>query len=271
MAGGDGSQALVASIAIEHDLPFVCVPAGTRNHLALDLGVDRNDVAGALDAFANGYERRVDLGCVAGRIFVNNVSLGVYARIVQSEEYRDNKVGTMTAMLPELLGPDAPPFDLSYDTPGGNVPASADLMLVSNNRYQLNRLAGMGSRPRLDTGRLSVVVMTVRSAADLAQLVACESSGRLSSYKGWREWETTELEVRSSTAIEAGVDGEALQFDSPLRFEILPGALRVRVAPHHPGYSPAAVAEVFQRRGFRRLLRVAAGREAGLHHHDAAG
>ena len=46
MAGGDGSQALVSAIAIEHDLPYVCVPAGTRNHLALDLGVDRDDVVG---------------------------------------------------------------------------------------------------------------------------------------------------------------------------------------------------------------------------------
>jgi diacylglycerol kinase family enzyme len=264
MAGGDGSQALVASIAIEHDLPFVCVPAGTRNHLALDLGVDRNDVAGALDAYADGYERRMDLGRVAGRIFVNNVSLGVYARIVQSDAYRDDKVGTVTDMLPDLLGPDAPPFDLSYDSPDGTAPGSADLMLVSNNRYRLDRLGGMGSRPRLDAGRLGIVVMTVRSAADLAQLVACESAGRISAYKGWKEWEATELEVRSSTSIEAGVDGEALRFDSPLRFEILPGALRVRVAPHHPGYSPAAVAETVQRRGIRRLVSVAAGREAGL-------
>jgi diacylglycerol kinase family enzyme len=271
MAGGDGSQALVASIAIEHDLPFVCVPAGTRNHLALDLGVDRNDVAGALDAFADGYERRIDLGRVAGRVFVNNVSLGVYARIVQSDAYRDDKVGTMTEMLPELLGPDAPPFDLSYDSPDGAAPGSADLMLVSNNRYQLSRLGGMGSRPRLDTGRLGIVVMTVRSAADLAQLIACESAGRLSAYKGWKEWEATELEVRSSAPIEAGVDGEALRFDSPLRFEILPGALRVRVAPHHPGFSPAAVAETVQRRGIRRLVGVAAGREAGLRHDGGAG
>ena len=47
MAGGDGSQALVASVAAHHDVPYVCVPAGTRNHLALDLGLDRADVLGA--------------------------------------------------------------------------------------------------------------------------------------------------------------------------------------------------------------------------------
>jgi diacylglycerol kinase family enzyme len=263
MAGGDGSQALVASIAIEHDLPFVCVPAGTRNHLALDLGVDRDDVVGALDAYADGYERPVDLGRVAGRVFVNNVSLGVYARIVQSDAYRDNKLGTVTEMLPDLLGPGAPPFDLSYDDPDGATPATADLMLVSNNRYRLQRLGGFGSRPRLDGGQLSILVVSVRSGAELAELIACQSAGRLSAYRGYREWDAPELEVRSSSRIEAGVDGEALQFDSPLRFEILPAALRVRVAPHHPGYSPAAIAEAVEQGGIRRLVRVAAGHEAG--------
>jgi diacylglycerol kinase family enzyme len=241
----------------------VCIPAGTRNHLALDLGVDREDVVGALEAFGHGYERRVDLGRVAGRVFVNNVSLGVYARIVQSDAYRDDKVGTVTRMLPELLGPDAPPFDLSFDDPDGATDGQADLMLVSNNRYRLERIGGFGSRVSLDTGRLGIVVLKVRSGAELAQLVACQSAGQISRFPGWREWEATELEVRSHEPIEAGVDGEALRFDSPLRFEIQPGALRVRVAPHHPGYSPAAVAASVQRRGVRRLFAVAAGRDGG--------
>ena len=61
MAGGDGSQALVAQVAMEHDVAYVCIPAGTRNHLALDLGLDRDDVVGALDAFRAGTERPIDL------------------------------------------------------------------------------------------------------------------------------------------------------------------------------------------------------------------
>lgn len=86
MAGGDGSQALVASLAMEHDIAHVCIPAGTRNHFALDLGLDRDDVLGALDAFGPAHERRVDLAQVGDRVLVNNVSLGVYATIVQSSE-----------------------------------------------------------------------------------------------------------------------------------------------------------------------------------------
>jgi len=104
MAGGDGSQALVASVASQHRIPFVVVPAGTRNHFALDLGLDRADVQGALDAYEDGVDTVVDLAEINGRVFVNNASMGVYAKIVQSGDYRDAKVHTAAAMLPDLLG-----------------------------------------------------------------------------------------------------------------------------------------------------------------------
>src|SRR5204862_5920232 len=99
MAGGDGSQAIVAAIAAEAGLPYACVPAGTRNHFALDLGVDRDDVVGGLDAFVDGGERRVDLAEVNGRTFVNNVSLGVYAEAVQRPGYRESKMRTLVGTL----------------------------------------------------------------------------------------------------------------------------------------------------------------------------
>ena len=105
IAGGDGSQALVASVAMRHDVALVCIPAGTRNHFALDLGLDRDDVVGALDAFGDAVERRIDLAEVSGHVFVNNVSLGIYAKIVQSPEYRDAKRSTTANFLPQLLGP----------------------------------------------------------------------------------------------------------------------------------------------------------------------
>jgi diacylglycerol kinase family enzyme len=256
-AGGDGTQALVAEVAMEHDLPFVCVPAGTRNHFALDLGVDRDDCVGALDGFTEGVERRVDLARVNDRLFVNNVSLGVYAKIVQSDEYRDDKLGTVARMLPELLGPDCEPFDLEFDGPGGNTHESADLILVSNNVYNLDRIAGFGTRPRLDEAVLGVTVVEVRNAADLAELVALQTTGGVSRFRGWRQWTTPEFEVRSRVSVEAGVDGEGLQLDAPLRFTVMPGALRVRLAPHHPGLSPAAVKPALGRTTVARLVRLA--------------
>ena len=117
MAGGDGSQALVAGVAMQYDVAHVCVPAGTRNHFALDLGLDRDDVVGALDAFVDGVERRIDLARLNGRIFVNNASLGIYARVVQSDAYRNAKLGTWKQMLPDMVRRDGACCDLEFEVP----------------------------------------------------------------------------------------------------------------------------------------------------------
>src|SRR5207245_7356056 len=120
MAGGDGSQAVVAKVAAELDLPYACIPAGTRNHFALDLGVDRNDVVGALDAFVDGGERQVDLAEVNGQVFVNNVSLGLYADAVQRPGYRDAKLHTLLDTVPDVLGPQSKPSGLSWHSANGD-------------------------------------------------------------------------------------------------------------------------------------------------------
>ncbi len=259
MAGGDGSQAIVAGVAMEHDLPYVCIPAGTRNHLALDLGVDRDDVVGSLDAFVEGYERRIDLGLVNGRVFVNNVSLGVYAEIVQSDAYRDQKLKTAGDMIPELFGPGSEKFDFDLESTDGPID-DACMVLVSNNVYELERLAGFGTRVRIDDGMLGVVAVEVRNASDVAQLVTLEVAGRIGAYHGWHHWSVPVLEVRSGRDIAVGVDGEALVLPSPLRFEVVPGALRVRVARSAPGVSPAHAAHVIRTGGLAKVLKVAFGR-----------
>ena len=119
MAGGDGSQALVASVASQHDVPHVVIPAGTRNHFALDLGLDRDDVVARSTPTPTAVERRIDLASVNGTTFVNNASMGALREVVQSPEYRDAKVQTVLDMLPDLLGPDAVPLDLRYVGPDG--------------------------------------------------------------------------------------------------------------------------------------------------------
>jgi diacylglycerol kinase family enzyme len=260
MAGGDGSQALVATVAMQHDLPHVCVPSGTRNHFALDLGLDRDDVVGALDAFTDAIERRIDLAQVNERVFVNNASLGVYAQVVQSDAYRDAKLETWAQMLPELLGPDAPAIDLVFNGPDTSEYADAPLILVSNNPYQLTRLAGAGTRPRLDTGQLGIVAARVLSASDVAQLVTLETIGQPERFPGLLEWSQPEFEIRSSSSVAVGLDGEALTLEPPLRFASLPGALRVRLPRHAAGVSPAAAAVSPTRDDLMVLVRIAAGR-----------
>jgi len=258
MAGGDGSQALVATVAARHDIAHVCIPAGTRNHFALDLGLDRDDVVGALDAFTDGVERRIDLARVNDRVFVNNASLGVYAKVVQSEAYRDAKLGTWTDMLPDLLGPDAEAIDLQFTAPDGTGCNDAPLVLVSNNPYELTHLSGAGTRERIDTGLLGIVAARVRGA-DVSKLVALELVGQAGRYPGLLSWSAREFEVRSGGPVEVGLDGEALVLEAPLHFASMPGALCVRL-PRAAGASPAARAVALTTESLGALVRVAAGR-----------
>jgi diacylglycerol kinase family enzyme len=226
VAGGDGTQAIVAAIASEQGLPFVCVPAGTRNHFALDLGVDRDDVVGALDAFTNGGERLVDLAEVNGRVFVNNVSLGVYAEAVQREGYRDAKLRTIAETMPTVLGPGGDALDLRFSGADGREQKTSAVVLVSNNPYRLGRALASGTRPRLDGGVLGIAALGAGAARDGAKRV--------------QQWSAASFEVRSDGPVAAGIDGEALKLDPPLQFRTRPEALRVLIAPQHPGASPSA-------------------------------
>jgi diacylglycerol kinase family enzyme len=266
MAGGDGSQALVAGVAMQHDVAFVCVPAGTRNHLAMDLGLDRDDLLGALDAFGDAVERRIDLGLVGDRVFVNNASIGLYAKIVQSPAYRSRKVATALEMLPTMLGPEAAPFDLQFTGPDGTEQTSAHLILVSNGRYQLGRAEGFGSRRRMDAGTLGIVAATFRSPNDVAKLGRRQPTGRTARPRGWLEWSDVSFEVRSGGPVEVGIDGESMVLDPPIRFRIVPGALRVRVPSHAPGHSPAAAAPTSGWSAITALLQTAAGRPVTIDH-----
>jgi diacylglycerol kinase family enzyme len=263
MAGGDGSQALVADVARRHEVAFVVVPAGTRNHFALDLGLDRDDVVSALDAYGPAVERRVDLALLGDRVFVNNASLGVYATMVQSEGYRGAKLATAAQLMPDLLGPGAQRCDLRFRGPDGTDAPPADVVLVSNGRYRLDSLSGFGTRARLDAGVLGVVTVTVDRARDLADLMAAEATGRLHRYSGYREWTTPHLEIGSELPlVDVGVDGEALRLPPLLRFRSLPGALRVRTPARAPAAASAAVAPAGPAEAVTGLLRVLAGRPA---------
>jgi diacylglycerol kinase family enzyme len=225
-AGGDGTQAIVARLAAEHGLPYACIPAGTRNHFALDLGVDRDDVVGALDAFVDGGERRVDLADVNGRVFVNNVSLGLYADAVQRQGYREAKLRTIIETIPDELGRDAAGnLDLHWTDPSGHDESSAPAILVSNNAYRLGRAIGSGTRPHIDEGVLGVAVF--------------DAPGSHVRHP-WHEWTAARFQVESGHPVNAGVDGEAAVLAPPLRFTSHPGALRVRIARQHPGASPSA-------------------------------
>jgi diacylglycerol kinase family enzyme len=225
MAGGDGSLAVVATAAAARDLPFVCIPAGTRNHFALDIGVNRHDVAGALAAFNYGVERRIDLAEVNGRLFLNNVSLGIYGDAVQQPAYRDAKVRTLLETAQQVLCPGARSPALLVTDDAGHEHRQPAVVLVSNNPYALDQPLARGTRPALDSGELGILVL--EGPADRRHTPA-------------RAWTATSLEVEAPATVHAGIDGEAADLTGPLRFVIRPASLRVRISRRHPGASPSA-------------------------------
>ncbi|WP_369270808.1 diacylglycerol kinase family protein [Streptomyces sp. R11] len=257
VAGGDGTQALVAGVAARHDLPFVVISAGTRNHFAMDLGLDRTDPSTCLDALTDGVEVRIDLGLIGERVFVNNASFGVYAAVVQSPAYRDDKVPTILRELPDLLTHQVGPRltvrarDVVLDAP--------QAVLISNNPYQLGDAAGLGRRARLDSGALGVLGVKVDNAAQAAGLL-----------RGHQSRELTVLAVHEVVVeadapdVPVGVDGEALLLPTPVICRITPGALRVRVPRDRPG-----VPQAKPRMDWRTLGRLALprARPPGGHEH----
>jgi diacylglycerol kinase family enzyme len=252
VAGGDGTQALVAGVAAAAGVPFMVISAGTRNHFALDLGLDRENPAGCLQALTDGVEIRVDLGAIGEQTFVNNASFGAYAELVQSPAYRDDKVGTTLDLLPTLLARDAEPQLRARA--GSTVIDAPQALLVSNNPYGTRDIAGLGRRSRLDQGVLGVVAVRVTSTVQAVGLLR----GRRSA--GLRLLLSPSVTVEADAAtVPVGVDGEALTLPTPVRCTIRPGALRVRVPRHRPGAPASRHAP-----NWTRLLRL-----AGHHRHPA--
>ena len=228
VAGGDGTQALVAGIAAEHGLPFLVISAGTRNHFALDLGLDREDPAACLTALTDGEELRVDLGLIGDRTFVNNASFGAYAEVVKSPAYRDDKRGTTLQMLPDLLhGHQGARLSARV---GATTIQAPQALLVSNGPYEMNDVAGLGRRARLDAGTLGVVAVKVDSARQAIGLI------RRGHGQGLTMLTAGEVTVGADAPqIPVGVDGETILLPAPVRCTIQPRALRVVVPRQRPG------------------------------------
>jgi hypothetical protein len=165
-------------------------------------------------------------------------------------------------MAPEMLGPDGHRADLRFLGPDGSEAPPTDLVLISNGPYRMEGISGVGTRARLDAGVLGVVTLTVAASSDLPTLMAAQATGHLHGFHGYREWTTPEFVVDSGEPlVEVGVDGEALRLPAPLRFRIVPGALRVRV-PEGVGAAPAAAAPAGPADAVAALLRVLSGRPA---------
>jgi diacylglycerol kinase family enzyme len=209
VAGGDGSLAPVTEVALERDLPFVCVPYGTRNHFARDLGLDRDDPLAALEAFS-GAERRIDVGRADGELFLNNVTLGLYAQLVYRREQHRRRREAFARLRALLLVVRRRGREQQLTIDGRAI--SATVVLVANNAYELD-LFSVGERKRLDEGHLHLYI-------------AHEWRPRT-----WEERSGIEFTIEGAPRLQAAMDGEPAELEPPLRFSIEPRALRVLVPP----------------------------------------
>lgn len=232
MASGDGGQGLVAGVAAESDVPFMVVAAGTRNHLARDLGLDCKDPGSALDALCDGVDVRVDLGYIGDRAFVNNCAFGAYAALIDDPDYRYAKVATVLRALPDLLqGDGIEPVSVAA---AGRDIDNPQAVLISNNPYGTDDVAGLGRRARLDRGVLKVISLSVEGPLEAAALLTGRSPDGLDSVTA------QEVAVNSlESPLRVGVDGELLAIESPVTITIRPRSLRVRLPRNRPGLAVA--------------------------------
>ena len=228
VAGGDGTQARVAGVAAEYSLPFVVISAGTRNHFALDLGLDREDPSACLGALTDGVELLVDLGMINGRVFVNNASFGAYAEVVETPAYRDDKLNTTLNLLPDLL----------QGHRGARLAARADdteidapqALLVANNPYGTGDIAGLGRRARLDRGTLGVIGVKVSNALQAVNLLRGKQADELTVLT------TKKIEITADVPeVPVGIDGESVSVPVPVTCTVRARALRVWVPRDRPG------------------------------------
>jgi diacylglycerol kinase family enzyme len=238
MAGGDGSLGSIAAVALERDLQFVCVPWGTRNHFARDLGLDCADPVATLEAF-RGEERAVDAARVGEVIFLNNVSLGLYASLVHDpEQATKNRAVAALKMIPAAFGKSRRPLELTLDPGGGGERVQAFVLLVANNDYALDAISDFGARTSLDEGLLHVYVVRAVGRFRLALLFARALAGQAGKLEGYTELTAERLSADSPRPrIHVAVDGEPAVLAAPLAFEILPRALRVLVPGRQAGSS----------------------------------
>lgn len=234
ICGGDGSLGTVASVAIKHDLPFVCIAGGTRCHFALDVGLGKDDPLAGLEAFTDGVERQIDVATIGDRVFLNNASFGLYASMVAEPGYRENKVDTARQVIGDLLDGSRSLDALHFDSPDGVHFDEAAVILIGVNEYETVRLAELGTRDRLDGGILQINVLGQIRGTGAELLLSAVGLGSVARSEGasesWKQWTAESIEITADQApVTVGVDGEFEEHDSPVVLKIHPRALRIRL------------------------------------------
>jgi diacylglycerol kinase family enzyme/membrane-associated phospholipid phosphatase len=229
IAGGDGSIATAAEIALAYSRPLLVLPAGTLNHLTRDLRIE--DADDALDAFAAGQTVGVDIAAIDGQLFINTAGLGAYPQMLANRERFESRLGRwpgqVLAFAKTVL--DATPLDLTLD--GNSRPVWT--VFIGNCRYEPSGL-GPSWRPRLDDGHLDVRLLRADLPRSRLRLAAAMLSGRLARSAAYSEMTVRELRIDSSgEPLAIARDGERSEAHAHVLIDKLPQRLEV-FARHQP-------------------------------------
>ncbi len=228
--GGDGTISTVANQLVGSDVALGVLPFGTLNHFAKDLRIPL-DPREAVEVICRGAIKRVDVGEVNGRYFINNSSLGVYPAAVRVRERWRPRVGKWPALLIGALTVlrRFPVLKLGLEVDGERVRRRVPLLFVGNNDYSVE-WPDLGGRERLDEGCLSFWI--VREASRFALLRSAFSLllGRLRIATDIEASRVESLTVNSRRRrLRVAVDGEVIKLRAPLRYRIRPQSLSVCV------------------------------------------
>lgn len=233
VGGGDGSVNTAAQHLADNERALGVLPLGTLNHFAKDLGLPV-EWREAVLALARGRVRRVDVGEVNGRFFINNCSLGAYPQaVLRRDELRNNGRGKWLAMalavLAEFVRLRRIRFEL--ELPDRLVRLRSPFVLISNNRYT-GRVLAQRLRPRLDEGKLWVYTTRADRRFQFIRMMWQTLVHSLDEADGL---ETEAIEAASIATRQArlpvALDGEVVDLRVPLRFRMWPAALRVLTPP----------------------------------------
>jgi diacylglycerol kinase family enzyme len=239
--GGDGTLNAVATEILGTPIPLGVLPLGTWNHFAKDLRIPQ-DLEGAVRNLLTGRAVPVDVGEVNGRIFLNNSSLGIYPRMVrrreeQQKQGRHKWLAFTEASLSVLRHYSLLRVRLQLD--GKDLWRTTPFVFIGNNQYEMEGL-NIGGRRRLDAGELCLFVANRAGRLDLVRLAFLALFGLLNEASDLDVLTSKQfsIETRRSYA-SVSTDGEVHKMNTPLKYLIRPGALRVIIPVENAAESSA--------------------------------
>lgn len=229
--GGDGTLNAVASRLAGTNKVFGVLPLGTLNHFAKDLNIPL-ELGAAVDNIVAGAVSRVDVGEVNGRVFLNNSSIGLYPQIVlrrdlQRQHGRPKWIAFISALFRAMQQYAA--FRVYVTADGRRFTRRTPILFVGNNEYQIEGRS-LGARRCLDTGRLCLYVLHNTGPWGLFKFASRALIRRAWRVNDFDALQAVEIDVETKRKrLRVALDGEVVDMDTPLRYRIRSGALKIIV------------------------------------------